>query len=175
MRIKGEKINSVNIEIIVIPRPSKRVERTLDSGEKVVEEVSNDIVFKARAVLDFDNFTKLCPAPEPPSIVRPGGMKYPDPTDLKYLEAIERHNKLRFDWIVIQSLKETEGLEWETVKDNMPETWANYSKELRESGFSSIEVSRIVAGALAANSLDEDRLKEARENFLRTQVQPLPK
>ena len=71
--------------------------------------------------------------------------------------------------MILKSLEATEGLEWETVKMDDPETWLNYEKELKDSGLSPIEVGRIVGICMSANGLDERKMEAARDAFLAEQ------
>jgi hypothetical protein len=153
MKIHGKKIEGSNIETIVIPR-----------GD------GDPIVFRCQAVLDMEPFDKLCPPPRAPIILKPGGKRITDIEDGKYKAQIEQHNNKRMGYLILKSLEATEGLEWETVKLSDPETWDGYQKELKESGFSSIEIMRIVNTCMAANCLDEARLDKAREDFLASAV-----
>jgi len=58
MKLLGKKITGPNETIIVIPRFN-----------------SDNIIFKARAVLEMDEFDEMCPTPEPP-------IKLPPPATL---------------------------------------------------------------------------------------------
>jgi hypothetical protein len=153
MKINGKKIEGSNVEICVIPRGDDK----------------EPIVFKCQAVLDIEPFDQLCPAPRPPMIMKPGGKKIIDNENSKYKVQVEQHNAKRMGYLIIKSLEATEGLEWETVSLSDPDTWDNYSKELKDSGFSNIEIMRIINTCMSANCLDEARLERAREDFLATQ------
>lgn len=153
MKINGQIIDTPNSETIVIPRGN-----------------SEDIVFQAAAVLSYDAFDNTCKPPEPREKMIKGGKKVADYDDVGYQQELSDYAKKRTDWIVIQSLKATPGLEWETVKDNEPETWKNYQNELIESKFSTVEINRIISAVFAANCLSEARLEEARQRFLRGTV-----
>jgi len=155
MKIKGRKIDKPNIEIIVIPR---------GDGES--------IVFKAQAVLDYEPFRKLCPAPEAPRRMLPGGVMQENIEDKDYLLKLGEYQTLRMAWVMLESLKATEDLEWETIKADEPSTWANFTKELEESKFSNAEIQMIVDGVAAANALDEEKIEAARKSFLLSQVLP---
>lgn len=148
MKIKGVKIEGPNEEIIVIPR-----------GEE-------NIVFTARAVLEMDTFEKICPRPKPPTIRHRDGSKVEDINDVRYQERLNDYSSKWVGYLIIKSLEATEGLEWETVDETDPSTWGNYTEELKESGFSDMEVNRIVMGVMNANCLNEKRLDEARRHFL---------
>mgnify|MGYP003417831037 CR=1 FL=1 len=152
MKIKGKVVAETNIETVVIPRPS------------------GPIVFKAQAVLDHKDFESLCPVPQPPGVLKPGGKKGFDYDDANYLDAQEKYAKRKFAWLVLQSLKATEGLEWETVDLGNPDTWLNYEQELRDSKFNETEIVYIVRAVLTANSLDEDKIESARQSFLAGQL-----
>ena len=148
MKIKGKTIEGPNVELIVIPR----------SG--------GDIPFECRAVLDFDDFDKMCPDPEPTMKLLPGGVQVPNMEDPKYIAAIEAKGEKRIAWMVVKSLEATEGLEWDTIKMDDPETWGNYRQELQDAGLTFMEITRIITTVMAANSLDETKLEEARKRFL---------
>jgi len=149
MKIYGRQISGPNVEILVIPRPE------------------GDIVFKAQAVLDYTIFDRMVPKPTPPLIRRRGSRtQQPDRDDKNYLLSIEQYGSSRVSFMVIESLKATPGLEWDLVKYENPDTWGLYEKELQESGFTRSEINMIVGAVMTANSLNEDKLEEARQRFL---------
>lgn len=150
MKIKGKKISGSNFEYVIIPRPDENV------------------VFKCAAIVDETEFERLCKQPEPPTITKPGGQRFPDFDDEDYKKAVQTFIDQRYAWLVITSLAATEALEWETVKPLDPTTWINYEGELKASGFTQGEIGRIVRGCMIANSLDEKKLEEARASFLRS-------
>lgn len=147
MKINGRVPEGPNVVPCVLPRQN------------------GDLVFKAKALLDFDEFEKICPEPEPP-IVRPAkGEPYKDLKDKKYLASMERQAGLRMDYLVIKSLEATEGLEWDTVQLSNPDTWKNYKDDLKNAGISAMETNRIIQAVMDANCLNEQRLKEAFDRF----------
>lgn len=150
MKIGGKDVRGPNIEVLVLPR-----------GE-------DDIVLKAQAVLDFDEFDKLCPEPKPPGRRTRNGWE-PNTKDETYRSLIDTHNAQRIAFMVLHSL-EPSNIEWETVDMNNPSTWTNYVQDFRKAGFSSIEVNRIVQCVMRANALDEAKLEEARKVFLSGQA-----
>jgi hypothetical protein len=83
-----------------------------------------------------------------------------------------KYSQYRYAWIMIESLKATENLEWETIQSDKPETWLNFEKELQDSGLSGIEIGRIANGVLEANCLNEDKITEARNRFLASAPAP---
>ena len=160
MKIKGKKVSGRNIEYVIIPRQNEK-------GE------SEDIVFYCQSVIDFEPFRKLCPEPKPPQIMKRGEGLIEDVEDPQYKEAVKRHNENRMNWLVLESLKGTPDLEWESVQAGNSDTWNNYQKELRESGIGEFEINRIIQGVLVANSLDERKMEEARKRFLQQNMQVL--
>jgi hypothetical protein len=151
MRLHGVKIEGANVEEIVIPR-----------GD-------DQIVLRAQAVLDNEEFDDLCPRPKPQVLLMKGGKRVEKTDAPAYQQAINTWGEQRVAWLVIKSLEATEGLEWETVKIDDPSTWLNYRSELKASGFSDNEQARILAGVMAANGLNEAKVAEARERFLASQ------
>lgn len=156
MKLNGKKVQGSNIELIVIPR----------GGEE------EDVVLQATAVLDYKPFEAMCPEPKPPAKILKGGAKEYDLEAPAYKEAVKVYHERRTAWMILQSLKATPGLEWETVDPANYRTWTNYEQELKDSGFSHVEVQRIVVGVLNANCLNEARIEEARANFLRGRTAP---
>jgi hypothetical protein len=65
---------------------------------------------------------------------------------------------------------EPSNIEWETVDIDDPGTWLNWDVELKAAGISDVEGQRIINLVMAANSLDEKKVEEARQAFLLGQV-----
>jgi len=147
MRIGGVEVKGPNEEILVLPR------------------MDGDIIIKAQAVNDMKMFDDLVSEPKPPVRLTKNG-KEDNVKDKTYLEKVARYNQLRFTYMVVQSLIPSE-IEWETVKLDEPKTWPNWETELRDAGISEVEINRITVCVMQANSLDEAKLKAAREVFLR--------
>ena len=152
MRIGGVEIKGPAEEVLVLPR--------LD-GE--------DIVIRASAVMDMDEFEVLCPVPKPPGIRTKTGWT-PNENDQTYKEQVAQHSEMRFAYMVLKSLEPSE-IEWEKVDADISSTWLGWQDELKEAGISETEVNRIIVCVMQANALDEAKLKEAREVFLRGPVQ----
>lgn len=149
MKYKGKKVEGRNSEIIPFKRPD------------------GDIIFIAEAVQDWDEFEKYCAEPEAPEILKPGGKRFKDENDPKYKKKLEEYAETRTHWLVLKSLQATKDIEWETVDMNDSNTWKNYRKELKDSGFTELELGRLVRGVMVANSLDEDMIETAKQDFLR--------
>jgi len=152
MKMHGKIISCPKPEVIVIPKGGV------------------DYVFKAAAILDYAEFDKLCPVPNPPEIVRPGGQKSIDLEDKTYNNQLTAWAVKKNAWMVITSLAATEGLEWETVKAGDPETWPNYLTELRKV-FTDAENDAIYRTVLTACGLDDRKIKEATDRFLAGQAE----
>lgn len=152
MKINGMKLEGPNIVTLVLPREY------------------GDIVIRAQAVLDYKKFEALCPRPTPPMKIARGTGKVPDFDDRFYIGEISTYGAKKTAFMFLESLKATPGLEWETVSMTEPSTWANYEEELSSAGFSDVERQRILQAVIDANCLNETRLEEARERFLKGQV-----
>lgn len=152
MKIAGRVIAGKNRKTVVIPR-----------------EDQEPIVFIAEAISDFDELNQYMVYPEPPIVVGKGGEKLKNHKDPGFEQQVLNYNIKRMAWIVLKSL-EPSNIEWQTVDMQDPKTWTNYSKELREAGFSIIEINLICDAVLEANALDEDKLEAARQVFLRGQA-----
>jgi hypothetical protein len=150
MKINGRVIDTPCTEVLVLPR------------------LDGDIVIKAKAVLDTNEFDALCPPPQAPVVMRAGGKFESDTSDSWYKQETVKRNTLRYHYICLCSLADS-NIEWDTVDMNDPQTWGNWNEDLRKAGFSAVEVDRVINCILQANSLDEQKLKDAREAFLRGQ------
>jgi len=147
MKIAGMTIDGPAVETVVIPR-----------GEQ-------DIVFKAKAILDYKDFEAMCPVPQPPEIVKPGGITYKNVEDKKYQEAVGLWAQKKTDWMILKSLSMTEGLEWDTVKMDDPDTWANWKDELN-SVFTDGEVAALINTVFDVCGLNQKKIEEATKRFL---------
>jgi hypothetical protein len=172
MKIRGREIKGPNEQLLVIPRPNIEVPEIVDgkpTGKTISE--SGDIVFKVRAVLDYSDFEKMCPTPQPPMVRKLGqAQATPDISDVKYTEMLGRWASQRTHYMMLKSLEATEGLEWETVKINEPDTWEGFAKELEAAGLTNPEAAKLLGAISQVNGIDEDKYEEARQRFLHSQV-----
>ena len=148
MKIGGVEVRGPSEEVLVLPRP-----------------MGEDIVFRAKACMDIDEFDKIVPEPKPTARLEKGGWKenFDDPA---YQEAVKKHGQLRFAYMILKTLEPSE-IEWSTVKMDQPSTWLSWETELIDAGLSRTEVNRVINCVSAANSLDDAKLEAARESFLR--------
>ncbi len=147
MKVNGTTFDGTREEVLVIPRGG------------------HDVVFKAKAIEDMEAFEKICPSPVAGTKMLKGGLTVSNTEDPAYQAKLTEWAGLKTAWMVIESLKATEGLEWDTVTDD-PATWPNYSDDLRKSGFSDAELGRLIALVSAANGLNQSKITEATERFL---------
>ena len=157
MKLFGKAVEGPNVEVIVIPR-----------GEQ-------SLVFKAQAVLDFDTFNKMVPVPLAPMILYKGStVASPNVEDPEYKKAISSRANLQSSWMIIKSLEATPGLEWELIKAEDPSTWDKFFDEFKRSGFTEVEIGRILQGVMTANGLNEEKMEQARKRFLEQEAQARP-
>ena len=153
MKIGGVEVKGPNEEVLVLPR------------------LGEDSVIKAVAVTDMAPFEALCPEPKAPGIRTKDGFR-PNEDDPSYQQMVARRNDLRIAYLVIKAL-EPSNIEWVKVNLDDPGTWLEWQAELASAGLSTVEVDRVVMCAMQANSLDEEKLKAAREVFLRSRAEEL--
>jgi hypothetical protein len=151
MKIGGIEINGPNEVLLVLPR----------------EE--DDIIIKARAVLDMDTFEEMCPEPKPPSVRKKTGIE-PNPDDPGFKQQMANYNEKRLAFIVVKSL-EPSNIEWDTVDPDDIGTLENWTDDFRNAGLATVEINRIIQVVMEANALDESKLEAARQVFLRGQRQ----
>jgi len=151
MRLKGRKFTEPFTDIIVFPRQD------------------GDAIFKAKAIMSFAECDKHLIVPKPPSMVKPDGTILQNTKDRIYQEAYAIWADRRMAWIVIESLKATEGLEWETVVETDCATWSNWAEELKNSFFTNNEILQIQRLVYNVNSLNDSTLEDAKNSFLARQ------
>ena len=151
MKYKGKRPTQ-NIEVVCLPR------------------MDGDIIFQCQSVVSFEDFDKACSEPQPPMKVKASGESEPLLTDTAYVLRMADYRAKRYCWLILQSMRATPDLEWERVNYDEPDTWQEWSKELTEAHFSTVEINLIVTAVMTANSLNEDRLEEAKSRFLASQL-----
>lgn len=126
---------------------------------------NEEVIFKAKAVLDYKQFEALVPEPKAPEVIRPGGERSLNVEDPKYKTALEDYGKKRTLYMIIKSLEATEDLEWDKVKLADPKTWEKVEEEL-EKAFTKFGAFQVVRGVLLANGLNQGLLDQSRRSFL---------
>lgn len=130
----------------------------------VLPRGDDQIVFRATGLRDMDEFNTLCPQPQPPGRRTRDGF-VPNVNDPTYQQLMTEWGKKRFGYMLIKSLEASE-IEWDTVNMSNPKTWTNWEEDLRNGGLTQIEINRVAALVLEANSLDDEKLAKARQVFL---------
>jgi len=138
----------------------------------VLPRGDEQIVFRAVGLRDMEEFNALCPQPQPPGKRTRDGF-VPNVNDPTYQQMTTEWGKKRFGYMLIKSLEASE-IEWDTVSLSNPKTWTVWEEDLRNGGLTQIEINRVAALVLEANSLDDEKLSKARERFLvgRESTQP---
>jgi len=136
----------------------------------VLTRVQGDINIIARAVVDMKPFEQLCPEPKPPKKLVKGGF-VEDTENPDFIASVMKQSELRFAYICIKSLEPSD-IAWNRVDINKPSTWTDWTKELQDAGLSHVEVNRIMVTVMQANSLDENKLRQARDSFVRGMQAP---
>lgn len=160
MKYKGNKIQGPQPEIVAFPRTK------IIDGKQVVD----DLVFLIHAVLDFSPFTSKFPEPLPNVLKSPNGESKFDVGNKEYQEKYAKWQQYKMNWMFLQSIKgPSEGdLEWEQVESNEPDTWANFREELKEAKLTPSQIQHLLNSALNFNSIDDEKMLEARNRFLAT-------
>lgn len=146
MKINGQEVNGPYEDILVLPRKPQPV------------------VFKGRALANFDLFDKLRPMPTAPGVLTKDGFK-PDPKDKGYLQQLAAWTQSRLAYMVVQTL-EPSNIEWDSVVLDNPTTWHLWVDDMVKAGFTDVEQKRILDFVLEVNCLDEKKLEAARADFL---------
>jgi hypothetical protein len=123
------------------------------------------IVLKCNPITDLDAFDNLCPLPEPPEMIRPGGVREKNENSPAHQKALEEHTNKKMGWMVIESTKDN-NITWETVDMDDIDTYSNYKSELIDSGFTPIEINYLLDVILKASQVETEDLKAMRESFL---------
>jgi len=150
----GERILGPQVRVLAIPRQD------------------GNIVFKAKAILDYKAFDALIPRPMPPNIMMKGDTEFkPNFKDPKYLADLEKYSELKRDWMFIESLSVTPDLVWEKVKLEDKATWGLWAEEFIDAGFTPNEINRIIGLIIDANGMDQTLIDEATKAFLAGQAE----
>lgn len=133
----------------------------------VLPRMTGDLVFRAEAVDSMEYFEQVCPRPTAPKRLKAGGVKEEHHSEA-FISELEQWSQRRYAYICVKSL-EPSNIEWTAVDLKKASTWAGWMDELREAGLADVEINRVQTLILDANSLNEAKLKEARDSFLRGQ------
>ncbi|GAF75241.1 unnamed protein product [marine sediment metagenome] len=150
MRIGDVVVEGKNVETLILPRPKF------------------NIVIKAEAVIDMDEFDSLQPKPKPKyALVGSTSTPLDDDTTEPgkvYKLALNKHEEMRDAWLMVTSLIPSD-IEWDTVDPDVPSTCLVWQDELKKAGFTWAELGWIQRAVMRANSLDDAYLKECFKAF----------
>lgn len=155
MKIAGQTIAmNTTVPVVAVARGDK--ELVLECGTVTKEH--------------WDAFDKLVPEPVMPNmLVRGKDGEQPDPTNEYYLEAMDKYREQRYQYTVLCSLLYTNGLVFDTVNMDKPETWTNVFTELAEAGVLVPEINRIVSAIYEAQGITQDKVDKALDSFYQRQ------
>jgi len=154
MKINGIKFDGPAEDILVIPMCTK-----------------GEMVFKIRCVTNYADFEKMVKEPTPPLIMRRGQTTaLPNYDDAGYKKKVTEYITKQTHYMILKSLETTDGLEWDSVNINDPDTWGNYEKELKAAGLGDIHIGKIVRSISEVNGLSEAKMEEAKQRFLALQL-----
>ncbi len=151
MKIHGLEVTPPEVKTLVFPG-------RLAGGK--------DLVLKFQPILDLNEFDKIYPIPEPPTMLFPDGSKKIDIDDEDYVKARNNWFRNKTNWLMLKSLSATEGLEWSSIDMKDINTFGNLRTEL-EGLFSQLEISMIFEMQNKVCCLDRDSIEEATQSFLR--------
>lgn len=151
MKFAGKSLNKLTEDIYIIFREDPETH----------EEVQQVFLVKETRREEFD---RIYPEPVPPTKTTPRG-EIQNFKDAGYLMEVERRNKAYQNWIFIESIKDTEGLEWEDVNTNDPNTWDKAEAELK-TVLRDFEYVQLMTTILKVHGLDNNKLDEAKKSFL---------
>lgn len=132
----------------------------------VFSRPDGNIVFKLVPVVSFEHFMATHPVPQPKKELIPGKGMVANFNDPSYKAAITFRDEQLTHYIVLETVKHTDGLEWERVNMAEPATWKNWSDELIEANMLQQEVLYLINKVMDINALNESKMEAARDSFL---------
>ncbi len=136
---------------------------------KVIPHNGEEIVIEAKHIASFDAFDKQCPMPEPRVKKVSGKADEPLTAEPDFQKQVKEWSDLKFDWLVYQSIKDSPGLEFETITDD-PKTWSNVKVELATFLPAPI-IDSIIMLVYESCGINQGLIEEATERFLASQAQ----
>lgn len=126
---------------------------------------SEAVEFKFRPLRSDEDFENVLSRPKPKQRMAPGGSVHANVDDPAYKQALSAWVNKKLDWEFLTSISITDGLEWETVKMEDPETWGNWRNDL-EKAFGFSEINKVFEGFMNAQYISEELMEDARKTFL---------
>lgn len=156
MKIHGKSIEPPKPLDVIIPRTD-----------------GTEIHLKVQAVLSYEAFDKVCPEPRPPMSAKPGEPMRENWKDKAFQKQWSEWYDKRQGWMAVKSLTSTEGLTFDTMTVEDPNSCSvlGLAEEMRKSGFLEPEIAHVLKQIKRANAMDEKHIEEARERFLRRRAE----
>lgn len=145
MKMPGLNLASKRSMVVPIPR-----------GPDTVE-------FHLTYVNDYSEFEALVPYPQMQEFIGKNGRERKETPDFK--KELDEYSLKKGYWIIYQTLKETPGLEWDTVKENDPDSWVKINDELKAAQFSDKEIAHLYEQVWSVNGMNQKLLDDALKLF----------
>lgn len=150
MKIGGEEIQAKYRSELTIHRPET----------EELPERNYQFVLEAA---DISEFEKRFPDPEPPTKTVKGE-QLPDFENEEYNERLQERITHRMHWIIIKTMAPS-NIEWDSVKEEDPDTYELWEKDLLNAGFTRAEVNRLTSECYKVNGfVTNERIKDAVKN-----------
>lgn len=187
MKINGERFETRNEKVIPITRPTGNfflIAEALDNVEHI-----NNLVEESRKAKGTRKVVSMKPG-QKPEVADNTANRQQDLSDFQlWMDGVVVHS-LKYitqDQVEEIELEEPDDgwgdtpedlrvsmetkrykypIEWEKVDFEDPATWPNWREEMRESKINDAEITRILNGCLEANSLTEQSVELAMDDFL---------
>jgi len=153
MNLQGVTVQPPKVKTLVIPRDGV------------------DLVFQAQYVDNYDKFDELAKRPIPMKMRLADGTEKIDMEDKDYIKEVTDWSEMRSNWMFMQALSVTEGLEYDILDENDPKSWLRFDEEFKNAGFSLPVIERIKMLCFEASGLNQALIDEATERFLAGQAQ----
>lgn len=153
MLFKGIALNKPKPELVCLPHE--------DSPDGVVP-------FTVNAITDPTPFMERYPKPKPTKEIFTKGTKIFDENDPKYLSALAEYWSAMEDWVILEAIKDTPDLVFQTVNMDDITTLGNWKKEMVSSGFSLTHINHLQNLCMRKACLSSAMIEEATENFTRS-------
>ena len=154
MRIKGLDASKPNMEVCIFPRKE------------------GNIVITAKAVLSYDRFEELIKKPILDLVTLPSGEKESTPEfEQKFEVASAEYSAMRIGFMLFESLRDNECIEWDNISPDNPTSWKNIQSEIENLPLTIYEKTRLNDAINKANGISDELVEEAEKSFLENLAQ----
>ncbi len=141
----------------------KTPKRLFEDAFVVIDADGEEFPILIKTVDPFQ-FKTDYPEPEAPT-KRVGDLTVANLKDAGYMANVARRESSFNDWIVLAAIRDTPGMEWDTVKMDDPSTWSNWRNDLK-SIMVPAEINLLHSKILDLQGLDTSKVDAARKRFL---------